>query len=55
MLKGCMYYIVMQELLDLGEAVGTQSRGLSQELIGLLPTSKYKFGNFFSRKRSAER
>ncbi|XP_031401255.1 E3 ubiquitin-protein ligase BIG BROTHER-like isoform X2 [Punica granatum] len=40
-----------QELLELGEAVGTQSRGLSQELISLLPTSKYKRG-FFSRKRS---
>ncbi|KAL5543399.1 hypothetical protein UlMin_007183 [Ulmus minor] len=44
-----------EELLDLGEAVGTQSRGLSQELISLLPTSKYKFASFFSRKRSAER
>ncbi|KAG2668638.1 hypothetical protein I3760_14G001500 [Carya illinoinensis] len=44
-----------QELLDLGEAVGTQSRGLSQELISLLPTSKYKFKNFFSTKKSGER
>ncbi|KAL5760517.1 hypothetical protein ACOSP7_019024 [Xanthoceras sorbifolium] len=44
-----------EELLDLGETVGTQSRGLSQELINLLPTSKYKFGNLFSRKRSGER
>ncbi|PON81354.1 43kDa postsynaptic protein [Trema orientale] len=44
-----------EELLDLGEAVGTQSRGLSEELINLLPTSKYKFGSFFSRKKSGER
>ena len=40
-----------QELLDLGEAVGTQSRGLSQERISLLPVTKYKCG-FFSRKRT---
>ncbi|XP_022756777.1 E3 ubiquitin ligase BIG BROTHER-like isoform X2 [Durio zibethinus] len=44
-----------EELLDLGEAVGSQSRGLSQELIDLLPTSKCKFGSFFSRKKSKER
>ncbi|KAK4745589.1 hypothetical protein SAY87_011901 [Trapa incisa] len=40
-----------EELLELGEAVGTQNRGLSQELISLLPISKYK-RFFFSRKRS---
>jgi len=40
-----------EELLDLGEAVGTQSRGLSQEHISLLPVTKYKCG-FFSRKRT---
>jgi hypothetical protein len=40
-----------QELLDLGEAVGTQSRGLSQERISLLPVTKYKCG-FFSRKKT---
>ncbi|XP_040991163.1 E3 ubiquitin-protein ligase BIG BROTHER-like isoform X3 [Juglans microcarpa x Juglans regia] len=44
-----------QELLDLGDVVGTQSRGLSHELISLLPTSKYKFKNFFSTKKSRER
>ncbi|KAK9283048.1 hypothetical protein L1049_011276 [Liquidambar formosana] len=44
-----------EELLDLGEAVGTQSRGLSQELIGLLPTSRYKARGFFLRKKSRER
>uniref|UniRef100_A0A804RAC6 RING-type domain-containing protein n=1 Tax=Zea mays TaxID=4577 RepID=A0A804RAC6_MAIZE len=40
-----------EELLDLGEAVGTQSRGLSQECISLLPITKYKCG-FFSRKKT---
>lgn len=40
-----------EELLELGETVGTQSRGLSQELINLLPISKYKC-SFFTRKRS---
>lgn len=40
-----------EELLELGETVGTQSRGLSQELISMLPVSKYKCG-IFSRKKS---
>lgn len=44
-----------EELLDLGEAVGTESRGLSQELIKSLPTSWYKSSGFFSRKKSKER
>ncbi|CAI9103102.1 OLC1v1001537C1 [Oldenlandia corymbosa var. corymbosa] len=44
-----------EELLDLGEAVGSESRGLSQDLIDLLPTSKFKSGGIFSRKKSAER
>ncbi|GAA0162831.1 hypothetical protein LIER_18842 [Lithospermum erythrorhizon] len=44
-----------EELLDLGEAIGTESRGLSEELISLLPISKYKSGGLFSRKRSGER
>ncbi|KAJ4839562.1 hypothetical protein Tsubulata_002267 [Turnera subulata] len=44
-----------EELLDLGETVGTESRGLSPELISLLPTSKCKFGSFFSRKKSGDR
>ncbi|KAF7805396.1 E3 ubiquitin-protein ligase BIG BROTHER-like [Senna tora] len=42
-----------EELLELGEAVGTQSRGLSQEQISLLPVSKYKCG-FFLRKKSRD-
>ncbi|KAL3815071.1 hypothetical protein ACJIZ3_016339 [Penstemon smallii] len=44
-----------EELLDLGEAVGTESRGLSQELINVLPTSKYKSGGIFSRRKSGDR
>ncbi|XP_065634996.1 E3 ubiquitin-protein ligase BIG BROTHER-like, partial [Quercus suber] len=44
-----------EELLDLGEAVGTQSRGLSQDLINLLPNSKYKFKNLFSAKKARKR
>lgn len=42
-----------EELLELGEAVGSQSRGLSQEMISLLPISKYKC-RFFSRKKSRD-
>ncbi|KAI3772492.1 hypothetical protein L6452_03678 [Arctium lappa] len=44
-----------RELLDLGEAIGSESRGLSQELIDSLPTTRYKSGGFFLRKKSAER
>ncbi|KAG8391259.1 hypothetical protein BUALT_Bualt01G0169500 [Buddleja alternifolia] len=44
-----------EELLGLGEAVGTESRGLSQELINLLPTSKHKSGGIFSRRKSEDR
>ncbi|KAJ6385319.1 hypothetical protein OIU77_028487 [Salix suchowensis] len=40
-----------EELIDLGDTVGTQSKGLSPELISLLPTSKCKLGSFFSRKK----
>lgn len=43
-----------EELLELGESVGTQSRGLSQDLISLLPVSKFK-RSLFSRKRSRKR
>lgn len=45
----------MQELLDLGEVIGTESRGLSQELIDSLPTTRYKSCGFFLRKNSGER
>ncbi|KAH6767703.1 hypothetical protein C2S52_018686, partial [Perilla frutescens var. hirtella] len=44
-----------EELLELGEAVGTQSRGLSQDQIALLPTSKFKCGLFFLKKSRGER
>ncbi|KAK8933942.1 E3 ubiquitin ligase BIG BROTHER [Platanthera zijinensis] len=43
-----------EELLDLGESVGTQSRGLSQESISLLPVMKYKC-SFFLRRKQRER
>ncbi|XP_052185889.1 E3 ubiquitin-protein ligase BIG BROTHER-like [Diospyros lotus] len=39
-----------EELLELGETVGTQSRGLSQDLISLLPVRKFKY-SFFKRKK----
>ncbi|KAG0473185.1 hypothetical protein HPP92_015042 [Vanilla planifolia] len=42
-----------QELQSLGEAIGTESRGLSDELICYLPTSKYKTG-LFSREKHDE-
>ncbi|KAL6004554.1 hypothetical protein ACLOJK_005109 [Asimina triloba] len=42
-----------EELQTLGEAIGTESRGLSEELISYLPSSKYKTG-FFSRKEKHE-
>ncbi|CAA6673632.1 unnamed protein product [Spirodela intermedia] len=40
---------VLSELQSLGEAIGTESRGLSDELISFLPPFTYKTG-FFSRK-----
>ncbi|KAK7335802.1 hypothetical protein VNO80_27856 [Phaseolus coccineus] len=44
-----------EELLELGETVGTESRGLSQEQISSIPVSKYKCGRFFFfRKKSRE-
>ncbi|KAL1185884.1 hypothetical protein V6Z11_A01G141200 [Gossypium hirsutum] len=45
------YVKQVKELLELGESVGTQSRGLTQELISLLHVSKYKC-SLFSRKKS---
>ncbi|XP_020105132.1 E3 ubiquitin ligase BIG BROTHER-like isoform X2 [Ananas comosus] len=44
-----------EELLDLGEAVGSQSRGLSQERISMLPVSKYKCSLFSRKKNRRER
>ncbi|KAJ6802005.1 E3 ubiquitin ligase BIG BROTHER-like [Iris pallida] len=40
-----------EELVDIGDAVGTQSRGLSQDKISSLPVTKYKC-SFFSRKKA---
>ncbi|CAK9187219.1 unnamed protein product [Ilex paraguariensis] len=42
-----------EQLQSLGETVGSESRGLSEELISRLPTFKYKTG-FFSRKKKME-
>jgi len=48
-------FYLSQELLELGETVGTESRGLSQEQISSIPVSKYKCGRFFFfRKKSRE-
>ncbi|KAI3985412.1 hypothetical protein MKX01_033726 [Papaver californicum] len=38
-----------EQLQSLGESLGTESKGLSEELIAYLPTFKYKVG-FFSKK-----
>lgn len=40
---------VFQELQQLGEAIGTESKGLPEDVIALLPTSTYKI-RIFSRK-----
>ncbi|KAI3925788.1 hypothetical protein MKX01_003347 [Papaver californicum] len=42
-----------EQLQSLGESVGTESKGLSEELIAYLPTFKYKVG-FFSKKEKHE-
>ncbi|KAJ4774758.1 RING/U-box superfamily protein [Rhynchospora pubera] len=42
-----------EELQALGEQIGTENKGLSDELISYLPTSKYRTG-FFSRKSTEE-
>ncbi|XP_058104792.1 E3 ubiquitin ligase BIG BROTHER-related-like [Magnolia sinica] len=42
-----------EELQSLGETIGTQSRGLSDEIISYLPSFKYKTG-FFSKKDKHE-
>ncbi|XP_051142257.1 E3 ubiquitin-protein ligase BIG BROTHER-like [Andrographis paniculata] len=44
-----------EELLELGEAVGTQNRGLSQAQIAMLPISKFKYGLFSRKKFRGER
>ncbi|MQL88790.1 hypothetical protein Taro_021360 [Colocasia esculenta] len=42
-----------EELQSLGEAIGTENRGLSDKLISFLKTSTYRIG-FFSRKDKNE-
>ncbi|KAI3738730.1 hypothetical protein L2E82_28848 [Cichorium intybus] len=44
-----------EELIELGEIVGSQSRGLSHEAISLLPISKFKCGFFWRKKSRDER
>lgn len=46
--------IALQELQSLGETIGTESRGLSDELIGYLPLSKYKIGLFSKKEKHDE-
>ncbi|CAI0412659.1 unnamed protein product [Linum tenue] len=48
-------HMTYEELLELGEAVGSQNRGLSQELISLLPVSRYRRCIFARRKSRTER
>ncbi|PKA54179.1 E3 ubiquitin ligase BIG BROTHER [Apostasia shenzhenica] len=43
-----------EELQSLGEAIGTASRGLPDELISYLPTSTYKTGLFSKREKHEE-
>ncbi|KAL7108442.1 hypothetical protein ACP275_06G112200 [Erythranthe tilingii] len=43
-----------EELQSLGESVGSESRGLSADLISRLPTFKYKIG-LFSKKKKKEK
>ncbi|XP_043718156.1 E3 ubiquitin-protein ligase BIG BROTHER-like isoform X2 [Telopea speciosissima] len=43
-----------EALLSLGEDIGTESRGLSEDLISYLPKSKYSTGGFFSKKDKTE-
>ncbi|GMH00052.1 hypothetical protein Nepgr_001891 [Nepenthes gracilis] len=44
-----------EELLELGDSVGTQCRGLSQDLISMLPLSKFKCRFFLRKKSQTER
>ncbi|KAF3322478.1 E3 ubiquitin ligase BIG BROTHER-related-like isoform X1 [Carex littledalei] len=50
----CCYYFFYKELQQLGEVIGTESRGLSDDLIERLPKSTYKSGGIFSRKEKHE-
>jgi branched-subunit amino acid transport protein AzlD len=46
-------FSLFQELQQLGEVIGTESKGLPESVIALLPTSTYKF-RIFSRKEKHE-
>ncbi|CAD6259940.1 unnamed protein product [Miscanthus lutarioriparius] len=43
-----------EELQQLGEAIGTESKGLPESVIALLPTSTYKIGIFSRREKHDE-
>ncbi|XP_038978794.1 E3 ubiquitin-protein ligase BIG BROTHER-like [Phoenix dactylifera] len=43
-----------EELQQLGEAIGTESKGLSDELISFLPTSTYRIGLFSKKEKHEE-
>lgn len=43
-----------EQLQSLGDTVGTESRGLPEEVIATLPSSKYKTGMFFKKKEKQE-
>ncbi|MBA0556845.1 hypothetical protein Golob_026915, partial [Gossypium lobatum] len=45
LLKHSKYDSIIQELLALGEVVGTESRGLSADSLASLPSIKYKAGS----------
>lgn len=44
---------ICQQLQSLGESIGSENKGLPEELIARLPTFKYKSG-FFSKKKKEE-
>jgi len=43
-----------EQLLSLGDSVGAENKGLSQELISRLPSFKYKTGLFSKKKKNNE-
>lgn len=50
LIKTPTLYFVFKELQSLGESIGTESKGLSDDVIGFLPSHSYKTG-LFSRKQ----
>jgi hypothetical protein len=48
------FHCFYKELQQLGEAIGTESRGLPDDMIRRLPKSNYKAGGIFSRKEKYE-